>query len=189
MMDTTTCTAAATAAGALPPVVPLSCAAIGATVGACAASIFWQARGSLNSGCGGGSSGSAGFDGDGDGTSVGCVTLHAVIDENFTVAGFVPAATQRASLAEAFPVGKGISCSNALSSLGHAASTSVLVLCGTEDTRAYEAALAPHGFGDVQVVGGPPKTRRHVTIIDPQSRAPVTHVQVCHHLLRNKENC
>ena len=41
---------------------------------------------------------------------IGTVTLHAVIDENFTVADFVPAITQRASLAEAFPVGKGISC-------------------------------------------------------------------------------
>ena len=47
-------------------------------------------------------------------TLVGCVTLHAVIDENFTVTGFEPAVTQRASHYEACYVGKGISCAAAI---------------------------------------------------------------------------
>ena len=56
-------------------------------------------------------------------TLVGCVTLHAVIDENFTVTGFEPAVTQRASHYEACYVGKGISCASAVSGLGNAAAT------------------------------------------------------------------
>jgi fructose-1-phosphate kinase PfkB-like protein len=106
------------------------------------------------------------------------VTLHAVIDENFTVAGFAKARTQRASLAEAFPVGKGISCGNALAGLGSAADTTVLVLCGHEDTQLYASALAPRNFQAVRVIGGATTTRRHVTVIDPMSAEPVTHIQV-----------
>jgi|EP01049_Picozoa_sp_SAG25_P012308 hypothetical protein len=71
-------------------------------------------------------------------------------------------------------VGKGISCSNALSDLGHAGDTAVLVLCGAADTALYQSALAPHTFGQVQVLGGPPQTRRHVTII--VSAATALHV-------------
>eukprot|EP01043_Picozoa_sp_COSAG02_P033844 COSAG02_NODE_2332_length_9118_cov_1.999556_1_plen_276_part_10 len=109
---------------------------------------------------------------------IGCVTLHAVIDENFTVSGFEPAVTQRASHYEACYVGKGISCANAVAGLGSAAATAVLVLCGSADRGTYERALKQPGFGAVHVIGGPGATRRHATIIDPASDAPVTHVQV-----------
>jgi hypothetical protein len=68
--------------------------------------------------------------------------------------------------------------SNALACLGKAADTAVLVLCGKEDCSLFEGALARREFGDIQVIGGPATTRRHVTIIDPTSRAAVTHVQV-----------
>ena len=111
-------------------------------------------------------------------TLVGCVTLHAVIDENFTVTGFEPAVTQRASHYEACYVGKGISCANAVADLGNAAAAAVLVLCGAADCDTYESALQQHGFGAVHVIGGPAATRRHATIINPASDAPVTHVQV-----------
>ena len=60
-------------------------------------------------------------------TLVGCVTLHAVIDENFTVTGFEPAVTQRASHYEACYVGKGISCASAVSGLGNAAAAAAVV--------------------------------------------------------------
>ena len=105
------------------------------------------------------------------------VTLHAVIDENFTVPSFEPGKTQRAQSATAHPVGKGISCANAVACLGCAQHAVVIVLCGEADVKDYESALARHQFAESIVIPGPPTTRRHVTIIDPHSSQAVTHVQ------------
>lgn len=43
--------------------------------------------------------------------------------------------------------------------------------------RTQHSNNVPHPQA-VDVIGGPEKTRRHVTIIDPKSDAAVTHVQV-----------
>lgn len=109
-----------------------------------------------------------------------CVTLHAVIDDNFEVPGFMLGETQRAISTESFCVGKGISCAHALAGLGAAGNTHVVVICGAAEVPEYKSALSNHGFKSVHVYGGPPTTRRHVTIVDntaPGNKA-VTHIQV-----------
>jgi len=109
---------------------------------------------------------------------VGCVTLHAVIDDNFICPDFEPNRTQRAVEFKSYPMGKGVSCAGAVTSLGRAGSTIVFVLCGKSETPLYEEVLRASGIKAVYVLGGPDHTRRHVTIINPTLAGPATHIQV-----------
>eukprot|EP00729_Bicosta_minor_P014798 gene14798-7961_t len=103
--------------------------------------------------------------------SVATVTLHAVIDMNFIVPGFAADGTFRAGNSQEHPAGKGVSCATAACGLGIGSSTAAVVVCGHDDVDLYKETVMSAGCAAAYCLGGPKKTRRHVTVIDPSSQA------------------
>lgn len=105
------------------------------------------------------------------------VTLHTVVDMTFTVPGFAAGTTQRAEFMHEFPAGKGVSVSLALAhGTGNRVHRTVL-LCAAGEQPLYAEVLSAAGLGASDILPGPTRTRRHVTVVDPQSRS-TTHIQV-----------
>eukprot|EP00039_Didymoeca_costata_P004499 m.73648 g.73648 ORF g.73648 m.73648 type:complete len:326 (-) comp12429_c0_seq2:236-1213(-) len=105
------------------------------------------------------------------------VTLHSVIDISLVVPGFAVDGTFRATDVKEYYAGKGISCTLALAGLGKAANTHVLAVCGKQEVSQYIGMLTSMNVAEVAIIGGPDKTRRHTTILDPIAQS-TTHVQV-----------
>ncbi|MHA1698347.1 MAG: 1-phosphofructokinase family hexose kinase [Promethearchaeota archaeon] len=103
-----------------------------------------------------------------------CVLLNPSIDHIYEIDNFHPGGTFIAKVVKTFPVGKAVSVSLALSTLGE--DPRVIAFVGKDDFELYQDFLDLHGINRVFLVPVDSNTREHLTFVD-RVRKTTTHIR------------